>query len=131
MILKKCPKIFSYILWAVVLFRLICPVSFESKLSLIPNNSISEGSISLTKPLINYIKYSSDNLSNNIYEEGNLTEDIETNKINTSNSVNNPINILSIASTVWIIAISIIIFYSSYSFIKLKKYLKNSKLIKD
>ena len=131
LILKKCPKIFSYILWAVVLFRLICPVSFESKLSLIPNNSISEGSISLTKPLINYIKYSSDNLSNNIYEEGNLTEDIETNKINTSNSVNNPINILSIASTVWIIAISIIIFYSSYSFIKLKKYLKNSKLIKD
>jgi beta-lactamase regulating signal transducer with metallopeptidase domain len=31
--LKKAPKIFSYALWAVVLFRLICPVSFSSQLS--------------------------------------------------------------------------------------------------
>lgn len=26
--LRKAPKIFSYALWAVVLFRLICPFSF-------------------------------------------------------------------------------------------------------
>ena len=32
--LKKVPKIFSYSLWAVVFFRLICPVSFESVFSL-------------------------------------------------------------------------------------------------
>lgn len=30
LILKKVPKVFSYTLWSVVLFRLICPVSFES-----------------------------------------------------------------------------------------------------
>lgn len=33
--LKKAPKIFSYMLWAVVLFRLVCPVSFSSGLSLV------------------------------------------------------------------------------------------------
>ncbi len=32
--LKKAPKIFSYVLWAVVLFRLICPISFSSGFSL-------------------------------------------------------------------------------------------------
>ncbi len=32
--LKKAPKVFSYALWAVVLFRLICPVSFSSEFSL-------------------------------------------------------------------------------------------------
>jgi len=32
--LKRLPKIFSYLLWAVVLFRLICPVSFSSAVSL-------------------------------------------------------------------------------------------------
>lgn len=32
--LKKAPKIFSYALWAVVLFRLVCPVSFSSDFSL-------------------------------------------------------------------------------------------------
>ena len=34
LILKKVPKVFSYALWSVVLFRLICPVSFESTFSL-------------------------------------------------------------------------------------------------
>ncbi len=33
--LKKAPKIFSYALWSVVLFRLICPFSFESLFSLL------------------------------------------------------------------------------------------------
>lgn len=33
--LKKAPRIFSYVLWAVVLFRLVCPFSFESAFSLI------------------------------------------------------------------------------------------------
>lgn len=33
LLLKKQPKIFSYVLWLIVLFRLVCPVSFESPLS--------------------------------------------------------------------------------------------------
>jgi beta-lactamase regulating signal transducer with metallopeptidase domain len=33
--LKKAPKIFSYALWAVVLFRLLCPISFSSDFSLL------------------------------------------------------------------------------------------------
>ena len=35
LLLRKAPKIFSYCLWAVVLFRLICPVSFSSPVSLL------------------------------------------------------------------------------------------------
>lgn len=34
MFLKKAPKIFSYALWSVVLFRLTCPFSFSSKMSI-------------------------------------------------------------------------------------------------
>ena len=30
LLLKRAPKIFSYALWAVVLFRLLCPVSIPS-----------------------------------------------------------------------------------------------------
>ncbi|MEG0597372.1 MAG: M56 family metallopeptidase, partial [Oscillospiraceae bacterium] len=36
LLLKKAPKIFSYALWSVVLFRLCCPFSFESAMSLLP-----------------------------------------------------------------------------------------------
>ncbi len=35
MLLRKAPKVFSYALWAVVLFRLLCPVSISSALSLL------------------------------------------------------------------------------------------------
>lgn len=31
--LKRVPKIFSYTLWAVVLFRLLCPISFSAPIS--------------------------------------------------------------------------------------------------
>ncbi|MBR2473362.1 MAG: hypothetical protein IKB44_05385 [Clostridia bacterium] len=34
LLLKNAPKIFSYMLWAVVLFRLLCPISLKSDLSL-------------------------------------------------------------------------------------------------
>ena len=34
LLLKKAPKVISYALWGVVLFRLLCPVSFESEISL-------------------------------------------------------------------------------------------------
>ena len=33
LLLKKAPKIFSYVLWAPVLFRLVCPFSFNSEFS--------------------------------------------------------------------------------------------------
>ena len=45
--LKKAPKIYSYALWAVVLFRLLCPVSIQSPVSVLevtkPEITQSEG----------------------------------------------------------------------------------------
>ena len=35
LLLRRAPKVFSYVLWAVVLFRLLCPVSLPSGLSLL------------------------------------------------------------------------------------------------
>ena len=33
--LRRAPKIFSYLLWGIVFFRLLCPVSFQSSFSLL------------------------------------------------------------------------------------------------
>ncbi|NLA87142.1 MAG: penicillin binding protein, partial [Clostridiales bacterium] len=33
LLLRRAPKVFPYALWAVVLFRLLCPVSFSSGFS--------------------------------------------------------------------------------------------------
>ena len=35
--LKRFPKYISYMLWSVVLFRLICPFTLESRISPVPN----------------------------------------------------------------------------------------------
>ena len=37
LVLRKAPKIYSYVLWSVVLFRLLCPVSITAPFSLIPD----------------------------------------------------------------------------------------------
>lgn len=34
---RRFPKNLSYVLWSVVLFRLLCPISFESMISIVPN----------------------------------------------------------------------------------------------
>jgi hypothetical protein len=36
LLLRKSPKVFSYALWGIVFFRLLCPFSLESPLSLSP-----------------------------------------------------------------------------------------------
>ncbi len=40
LVLRKAPKAFRCALWALVAFRLLCPVSFESELSLIPSREV-------------------------------------------------------------------------------------------
>ena len=54
LLLKKAPKIFSYALWAIVLFRLVCPITFESPLSLIPGmtNAIPQDIVYSQNPTI-------------------------------------------------------------------------------
>lgn len=37
LLLKRAPKVISYALWAVVLFRLLCPFSLEAPVSIIPS----------------------------------------------------------------------------------------------
>lgn len=36
LLLTRAPKLFSYLLWGIVFIRLICPLSFESVISLVP-----------------------------------------------------------------------------------------------
>lgn len=38
-VLKKFPRIFSYLLWGIVLLRLLCPVSFQSSISILKLSS--------------------------------------------------------------------------------------------
>lgn len=51
MLLRRAPKIISYCLWSVVLFRLLCPVSFSLPFSLLE----TAGSPAVTEGVVHYI----------------------------------------------------------------------------
>lgn len=57
LVLRKAPKVYSYLLWFIVLFRLLCPVSISSAVSLMGmfDTPVTEESV------ITYIPYA-DNL---------------------------------------------------------------------
>ena len=42
MLLKKFPKIFSYALWSILLFRLLLPVGINSPVSILPETLVAE-----------------------------------------------------------------------------------------
>lgn len=123
-LLRKSPKIFSYALWAVVWFRLICPVSFESALSLLPaKNQIPRNITSLTNPN----GFTSDMAGGAINQalEPALTA------TNLASSANPMGVVVKIAAAVWLIGVAVILCYSVISYLKLKSSISTATFCKD
>lgn len=53
LLLMRAPKIFSYLLWIVVLFRLACPISFHSQMSVLVLGDYVEASLHGPKEQLN------------------------------------------------------------------------------
>lgn len=110
--LKKSPKMFSYALWAVVLFRLICPFSFESMFSLLPTK-VSPISQDISKidtgiPAINYTLNSSLPAA---------TPYASTNSMQVW---------VFLGKVTWLVGIAILLMYSIVSLLKVQKRLKKA-----
>lgn len=126
MLLKKAPRIFSYCLWSVVLFRLICPFSFSSVLSIFRffNKSSMEhipvNTVYVPQPRIN----SGMNVVN--YQAGNpLPASIPAAGVD-------PIQIiLYVLSFVWIAGVIGLLIYSCVSYIRLKRRVCTAILVSD
>jgi len=54
LLLKKMPKIFSYMLWVVILFRLLCPVTFETAIGLVPQLPSASNGYTLAEEPIDF-----------------------------------------------------------------------------
>jgi beta-lactamase regulating signal transducer with metallopeptidase domain len=131
LLLKKAPKIFSYALWSIVLFRLVCPFSFTSSLS-----------------LIGLIKHFRNETSSINYIPGNLgvmsDPKIDTGIESLNDSINallpaaaphwsvNPLQILiAVGSLVWITGIIAMLSYALTSYWGLQKKISTAALVKD
>lgn len=129
-VLKKLPKIYSYTLWVVVLFRLLCPFSIESSMSIfqLNNYNISKENEIIESKIIE---------SNNLYDDtvlinlANLDLDIEynDNKQDVHISILNTENIILVTSFIWLLGIIFMILKGIISLYNLKKVVGNSKKI--
>ncbi len=116
LLLKKAPKIFSYALWSVVLFRLVCPFSFESIYSLVPKINVETISDS---GVLNH-NFISDQTVNQITQAN-------TNVVILNNSVSYLDLLLLVISVFWLIGFLCLLIYNIYSYINIYKQIKVSR----
>jgi Antirepressor regulating drug resistance, predicted signal transduction N-terminal membrane component len=122
LLLKKAPKRYTYILWSVVLLRLLLPFSFASALSLLPVNPKpipTDLSVAETPQIITGIA-AVDVPINNALPTPEVVASV------------NPLQIFfMIASVIWVIGMSALLLYGVISYIKLKHRLKEVTIDKD
>lgn len=120
--LRRVPKIFSYALWSVVLFRLLCPFSMETIFSLIPS---SVQGTSLNKIHTQAAPVLNQTMDTNPAININLLTTSPTAAMGTI-SPTPPDPWLIIAQYIWLTGIIILVFYSIITTIRLHRNLRNA-----
>ena len=135
-LLKKQPKIFSYLLWSVVLFRLLCPFSLSSSYSLMRmDTDLILGNSVAMRSAGNMEEDGTDagNEQMDIQENGQTTD---TKGVKTVPPANGDMNreeaqirletVLPAASWIWLIGLLLLLVYSIISAFRLYRSLINA-----
>ena len=146
LLLKRAPKIFSYMLWAVVLFRLLCPVSFPSTFSflqVVPEASARHGqmeylpegfgslvalqivqsesdvaaSTDVTKDVA---KNGAENVTGNVEKDEAFYGELSGNVMETAEKI------VTIGTWIWILGILAMAAYSGSMLLKLRRKLRSA-----
>jgi beta-lactamase regulating signal transducer with metallopeptidase domain len=122
LLLKKTPKVISYVLWGVVAYRLIIPHSFESVFSLMPRNTNG-------LPIPHDIIYQQ---NPKIYSGIEVVDTFINKSLPAPNigaSVN-PLQVyMEIGTYIWVLGIIALLFYSFVSILILIQQLKTAELV--
>lgn len=126
LLLRKIPKIYSYVLWAVVYFRLICPVSVRSVFSLIKVNP-------QTIPMDISVRETPRIYSGSAQVDAVVNEGIQRTlpAVDHTASVNPMQVILFVAAVVWVFVAVLLVTYSLWSVVRLKRQLKDARWVEE
>jgi len=122
--LKKAPKWVSVMLWGVVAVRLICPLSIESALSLIPSRETIRPEIMTDwTPEISTGIAPLDQVVNPV---------ISTSFAPEPSASANPLQILiPVAAHVWILGTAVMLLYTGISYFLLRRKLRTAVILRD
>lgn len=113
--LKKQPKIWSYALWAVVLFRLLCPVSFSASLS-----------------ALNVVRPEVERTTQNVSRVSYVADPVQTRPTSQKASPTVSVSIrkpaetmepLAVAGWIWLGGAGVMVAYSLISYLRLRRKL--------
>ena len=118
LILKRAPKIFSYALWSVVLFRLLCPVAFTAPVSVLNALEPEVQEASESTSVVYFLPAeASQNLEFTFVPAENQSG---TDNAQAGESDHTRLDFMTAASYVWITGTGIMILYSVIQYIRLK-----------
>ncbi len=122
LLLKKCPKAFSYALWLPVLFRLVCPFSIKGFFSLIPSKTQT-----MPQDIIRAI-------NRPIGGGATLAGGAANGSVQATGVVSSvdPMQIwISIGGMVWMAGVALLVCYSIIAMFRLGKRLKDAEHVSD
>ncbi len=123
-LLKKSLKWVNVLLWGMVAVRLICPISFESKVSLVPSAETIPLNIDMKmESTINSGIDSINNIVNPVLSQ-NFTPQPAT-------SVNSLQIWIFLASVVWLIGMTIMLLYATISYLRLRHRIAAAVIYRD
>lgn len=124
LILKKAPKWVNVLLWGIVAVRLICPISIESVLSLIPSAETVSPEIMMDwTPEVSTGIDSFDAVVNPIITESFAPQPMAS---------ANPLQILiPVSANFWVLGIGIMLIYTAVSYLLLRKKVATAVRLKE
>ena len=140
--LKNAPKFVSYMLWFVVLFRLLCPISIESMVSLIPNMTPTSYHYTLEEEVISVqdagkaAYHAIDHFLQDGFEDLQLetaTEMTLTDENGNTKSISVQLSeiIILLGQYVWLIGMTIMFLYSIVSYYNMYRKVQTALPFKD
>lgn len=130
LLLKKAPRVFSYALWSIVLFRLLCPFSFSSAFSLMGLINPDQTGTS--------IQYIRQDIGTMEIPKVNTGFDSLSGAINALLPAANPVASVNpmqiqifLLTLVWLTGVAVLLIYAAIAYLRLKKQIGMATLVSD
>ena len=129
--MRKLPKKFSYMLWAAVGFRLLCPVSIESKFSILNAKPAAKATeqIENSRVYTNYIRHTSPVVRMPMQEHSAAKVHGAAQNVAAPVSKAATVDIRTVMLVVWAVIAALIVGYAVYHLVRLKFKMRDAKKV--
>ena len=128
LLLKRAPKIFSYALWGVVLFRLLCPVSLSASVSML---GWLKPQVQSATQVTSTVSYLPDTYIQNRAAAAALPQAAPAQTREAPTDKTDAPDLLGIASYIWLAGAAIMALYSAVQYLRLRKRLGGAAVSRD